>query len=149
MATITGDPKEYTERLKAYTQASGIAIEYTDDDSVNGCSKGGLISLNRELPPAEEFNVLVHELAHEKLHRGEHKTTHIVRETEAEAVAYIVSRAIGLDCGIASAEYIHSHDGDAETLTSSLNAVRMAASEIIEAIQPNSDSAASLMRRAA
>ena len=45
------------------------------------------------MQPAEEFSTLVHEMAHEMLHRGERRTltTKQVRETEAEAVSFVVS----------------------------------------------------------
>jgi hypothetical protein len=46
---------------------------------------------------AEEFSTLVHEIGDEILHRGERRTltTKRVRETEAEAVAFVVCQAIG------------------------------------------------------
>jgi hypothetical protein len=42
------------------------------------------------------------------LHRGDRRTltTKKVRETEAEAVAFVVAKAIGLETGTASADYI-------------------------------------------
>ena len=57
---------------------------------------------------AEEFGTLVHELAHEMLHKAERRTatTKTVRETEAEAIAFVVSQTIGLDAGHASADYV-------------------------------------------
>ncbi len=51
---------------------------------------------------------LIHELGHEYLHKSERRTmtTATVRETEAEAVAFIVGQAIGLEMGSASADYV-------------------------------------------
>jgi hypothetical protein len=42
------------------------------------------------------------------LHRGERRTltTKQVRETEAEAVAFVVCRAVGLETGTTSADYV-------------------------------------------
>jgi hypothetical protein len=42
------------------------------------------------------------------LHRTERRanTTKTVRETEAEAIAFIVSRSVGLNTGSASADYV-------------------------------------------
>ena len=56
------------------------------------------ITLLSGMQPAEEFSTLVHEIAHEMLHRGERRTltTKQVRETEAEAVAFVVCQSIGL-----------------------------------------------------
>ena len=48
-----------------------------------------------------KFITLVHELAHEMLHKTERRTatTKTVRETEPEAIAFVVSQAIGLHSG--------------------------------------------------
>jgi hypothetical protein len=48
------------------------------------------------------------------LHKAERRTatTKTVRETEAEAVAFVVSQTIGLDAGRASADYIHLYHGN-------------------------------------
>jgi hypothetical protein len=55
---------------------------------------------------AEEFSTLVHEAAHEMMHKAERRTatTKTVRELEAESVAFVVGKAIGLITGTASAE---------------------------------------------
>jgi hypothetical protein len=91
---------------------------------------------------AEEFAVIVHELAHELLHRGERRaqTTQTVRETEAEAVAFVVSHAIGLDTNTAAADYIQLYRGDKATLVESLAFVQQTASEILGAMMPTNDS---------
>jgi hypothetical protein len=59
-----------------------------------------------------------HELAHEMLHKAERRTvtTKTVRETEAEAVAFVVGKTIGLQTGRASADYIHLYHGNAALL---------------------------------
>ena len=61
-------------------------------------------------------------------------TTKTVRDTEAEAVAYVVCQAIGLKTGTAAADYIQLHRGDAKLLLESLNYVRLAASRILDGI---------------
>jgi len=50
-------------------------------------------------------STVVHELAHETLHKAERRitTTKIVKETEAEAIAFVLSKAVGLETGSASA----------------------------------------------
>jgi len=80
--------------------------------------------------------VLAHELAHEFLHHQPRwtTTTKTIRETEAEAVAYVVCQAIGLETGMAAADYIQLHRGDAELLLESLNYVCLAASRILDGI---------------
>jgi hypothetical protein len=71
-------------------------------------SYGGRIAILPGQSKAETFATLVHELAHERLHKAERRTatTKIVRETEAEAIAFVVGKAIGLETGSASADYI-------------------------------------------
>jgi hypothetical protein len=104
-------------------------------------SFGGKITLLPGLDAAEAFSVLVHEAAHELLHRGERRTqtNHTVRETEAEAVAFVVSAAIGLDANTSSTDYIQLHAGDKATLAESLAFVQQTAAEILSSIMPNVD----------
>jgi hypothetical protein len=70
------------------------------------------------------------------LHRAERRatTTKTVRETEAEAVAFIVSRAVGLNTGSASADYISLYAGNAELLTESLAVIQQASAAILDAL---------------
>jgi antirestriction protein ArdC len=138
-AKVTGDPQDATERLKVFVASKFIALEYDDRiRPANGLSSGGKITLVPGLSSAEEFSVLVHETAHELLHRGERRsqTTHVIRETEAEAVAFVVSTAIGLDAGTSSSDYIQLHSGDKATLAESLGFVQRTAAEILKAILP-------------
>ena len=88
--------------------------------------------------PAEEYATLAHETAHSLLHFQERRTrtTNRIRETEAEAVAFVVCQAIGLETGTASADYISLWNGDAAVLLESLEIVQRAATEIITAIRP-------------
>jgi hypothetical protein len=60
------------------------------------------------------------------LHKAERRaaSTKALRETEAEAVAFVVGKAIGLEVGTASADYIHLYDGDAALLAESLEAIQ-------------------------
>lgn len=60
------------------------------------------------LSSAEEFSTLSHEFAHEMLHRGENgkRPAKTIRDTEAEAVAFVVCQAFGLDTNTAASDYI-------------------------------------------
>ena len=143
-AKVTGDPQDATERLKVFVASRSITLEYDERiRPANGLSSGGKITLLPGLSSAEEFSVLVHETAHELLHRGERRsqTNHVVRETEAEAVAFVVSTAIGLDPGTSSSDYIQLHSGDKTTLAESLGFVQRTAAEILEAILPQNPAA--------
>lgn len=133
-SSITGDPGERLLLLKELVDSRGIELRYEDDlGGATGVSEGGKIALLRGLSAAEEFSVLVHELAHELLHRSERRkeTTRRVRELEAEAIAYVVASAAGLDGLARSSDYIQLYAGDKELLLASLNHIQRVASEII------------------
>jgi hypothetical protein len=69
------------------------------------------------------------------LHRGDRRTltTKQVRETEAEAVAFVVSQSVGLQNGTASQDYIQLWHGDASLLRGSLEAIQQTAAVILAA----------------
>ncbi len=100
----------------------GIKLERGDPRIAEGVSIGGTILVKASLPPADEFSVMVHELAHCMLHQNpaNRPMDKTVREAEAEAVAYVVCQGIGLDVNTASSDYIQLYDGDKKTLMVSL-----------------------------
>jgi antirestriction protein ArdC len=137
-AKISGDPGIRLAQLHQLVADEGIRLEYDRlPGGVLGRSLGGEITLVPGLQPAEEFSVLVHELAHELLHRGERRqqTNKTVRETEAEAVSFVVSRAIGLDCSTRSSDYIQLYAGDVKVLSESLEHIQRAATKILSALE--------------
>ena len=85
---------------------------------------------------------MVHEYAHEWMHRNERRTqtTKTVRETEAEAVAFVVCQAIGLETNNAAADYIALYQGDVATLSASLQFIQSTAAEILTALRVGGDS---------
>lgn len=140
IGSINGDPGAHRERLEQFVREQGIVLEYSEDIApAKGVSEGGKIKLLPGQSPTETVATLVHEVAHEKLHRSNRRTitTKRIRETEAEAVAFVVCRAIGLETGTASADYISLWNGDAAVLLESLELVQRTATEIIAAITPD------------
>lgn len=136
-ACVRGDPGELTDKLKAFVAAEGITLEYADMlGGADGVSSSTRITLQQGLEPAHEFHVLVHELAHETLHHrdGDARPKKTVRETEAEAVAFVVSQAMGLDTNGAASDYIQLYRGNPETLAASLTRIQQTAARIIEAL---------------
>ena len=134
-ARMGGDPGDLLGRLEAFAAARQITIERSSAiGTAEGVSTGGRVLIREGLAPAEQFSVTVHELAHELLHRGdqEPRPDHRVRETEAEAVAFVVCSAVGLEPGTACSDYIQVHQGDRQTLLASLCRVRRAAGAILE-----------------
>jgi hypothetical protein len=136
-AKVSGEVGNYRDRLFEFVERQGIALEFNERIApAQGASYGGKIVLLPGQTKAEEFATLVHEVSHEMLHRAERRTmtTKTVRETEAEAIAFIISRAVGLDTGSASADYISLYHGNAELLTESLTVIQQASATILDAI---------------
>jgi N-terminal domain of anti-restriction factor ArdC len=139
---IDGDPGDKLKRLADIVADRGIELHYEATlGGADGLSQGGKITLREGMSPAEEFGVLVHELAHELLHRTERRqeTTRKVRELEAEAVAFVVSRAAGLDGIRHSVDYIQLYSGDKELLVASLDHIQRVSADIIGALESTSD----------
>lgn len=136
---VSGDPGKALLRLEAAYRHFGVGLERADGlGGAKGVSMGGKVRVLKGMEPAEEFSTLVHELAHELLHRSgrPEALSRRIRELEAEAAAYAVCSAVGLDPGTSSADYIHLYDGDAEALRASLGAVQKAAADILSRIDP-------------
>jgi antirestriction protein ArdC len=144
IGSVNGDPREYRECLAKFVTEQGIALEYSEDIApARGTSAGGKITLLPGQSSAEEFATLAHELAHEMMHRDERRssTSKRTRETEAEAVAFVVCSAIGLETGSAAQDYIGLYGGDAKLLGESLEYVQRAATQILTAIGADESSA--------
>jgi len=144
IGSVIGDPSGYRERLGKFVTEQGIALEYSQDIApARGTSTGGKITLLLGQSPAEEFATLVHEVAHEKMHCDERRSTTSkrIRETEAEAVAFVVCHAIGLATGSAAQDYIQLYEGDAKLLTECLEYIQQTTTQILDAIGAEGDSA--------
>jgi len=137
-AEASGDPGATLDVLTAAICKRGITIERVDDlGGALGTSHGGTIRLLNGLPTALAFTTLVHEYAHELLHHeADRPASRDTRELEAEAVAFVVGTAVGLDTADASRDYIHLYRGDREALSHSLVRIQHTASCILSAIEP-------------
>jgi len=137
IGSVNGDPRGYRERLAKLVTEQRITLEYSSDIApARGTSSGGTITLLPGESPAEEFATLAHEVAHEMMHCDERRssTTKRIRETEAEAVAFVVCSAIGLETGSAAQDYIGLYGGDAKLLSESLEYVQRTATQILNSI---------------
>jgi antirestriction protein ArdC len=133
-AGISGEPGEQLRRLEALITESGIELRYeVIPGGALGCSSLGTIRIRPDLTSAETFTVLVHELAHERLHdkARRQEVTKTVRETEAEAVAFVVTNALGLETSTRSSDYIQLYAGNKEVLLESLDLIQSTATWIL------------------
>ena len=138
MRGVCGDVGENRDRLIAFIEQQGIELVFTERIAPDlGVSYGGRIAILPGQSKAEEFSTLVHELAHEMLHKAERRTatTKVVRETEAEAIAFVIGKAVGLDTGTASADYIQLYHGNASLLAESLEVIQQTSAVILAALE--------------
>jgi hypothetical protein len=102
-------------------------------EGTRGASLGGHVVVKEGLDKTMRFRILAHELAHELLHRDivgdEVIKNHKLIETEAEAVAFVVCKAHGVDTQALSSEYIRLHRGDHKLLMASLDRIQQTATK--------------------
>ena len=133
-----GDPGVHLHALEDAVRAAGVVLLDAEDlDGAEGTSRAGRIEILSGLTSADRFCVLAHEFAHELLHqRGERPASKTVRETEAEAVAFIVGSGIGVSPRVSSCDYIGLYNGSADTLRDSLARIQQTARTILSALDP-------------
>jgi len=136
LEAITGEAGVYLDRLREYVNVQGITLEYTESIApALGAAFGNSIRILPGQSEAEELTTLIHETAHLALKHTERRTetTKTVRETEAEAVAFVVAQGIGINAA-QSASYIQLYHGNAALLMESLEAVQQTSAVILAAI---------------
>jgi antirestriction protein ArdC len=137
-----GDVTHCYPVLQEAVRRSGITLDYAP--IVPGCpgalgaSYGGRIVVQAKLPPADGFRTLAHEFAHEILHKHSPQESKTIRETEADAAAYVVCRHFGVDCD--TADYLLLYNSEPKILLDRLETVRQTAARIIEAVEGDSSS---------
>jgi hypothetical protein len=139
LSRFEGNPEGHLERLKSLVSESGYSLEYSRciHPAQGQCSSERIILLP-DMTPAEEFRVLTHETAHALLHFSGRRadTTKCIRETEAEAVAFVVAEAVGLNTHTASCDYVKLLGGDEQTLARSLEHIQRTSAKILCRITP-------------
>lgn len=142
----TGDASAHLPALQEAVRASGITLEIADrvpgSGSAHGASYNGRIVIREDLDLPEAFRTLVHEFAHELLHwpkdGSPKEPDKTVRETEADATAFVVCRHFGIACD--SADYLLLYDSEPKLLLERLETIRLTAARIIDAIRlPETD----------
>ncbi|MBV8630461.1 MAG: DUF1738 domain-containing protein [Silvibacterium sp.] len=134
---VSGEVGGLRDRLMNFLIEQNIALEFNENIApALGVSYGGKIALLPGQSKPQEFVTLVHETAHELLHKAERRTltTATVRETEAEAVAFVVGQAVGLEMGRSSSDYIQLYNGNSNLLAESLEFVQRTSGIILAAL---------------
>jgi hypothetical protein len=131
------------EQLKAFLVGHNVELEVrTLAPGLLGSTDGRRITCALGQPPHGEFATLAHETTHVLLHfpRGTDgapavRPDLVTRETEAEAVAWLLCSQFGIAGTDASVEYIRSYRGTPDTLEASLTRIRDTAARLTTALE--------------
>jgi hypothetical protein len=139
--TPIADAKAHALReLEGAYEHLGIVLETrTLGWGTDGVSESGRVLVHEGLSEAARFSTLAHEVAHELMHsekdRRSGQLSRRQMEVEAEAVAFVVCTAHGIDCRDQSRDYIHLYNGDAKLLLQSMNRIQQTAAKILDLMQ--------------
>lgn len=122
--------------LEGVYEQLGITVETrTLGWGTDGVSQIGRVLVQQGLSEAARFSTLAHELSHELMHSEQDRRSGQLSkrqmEVEAEAVAFVVCTAHGIDCRDQSRDYIHLYQGDAKLLLKSMNRIQQTAAKIL------------------
>jgi len=129
--TVTADAHRFLEHLKAFLFGHNVELEYQPlARGLLGYTDGRRISCGQGQASHVEFATLAHESTHVLLPFDRTAGTRpdlTTRETEAEAVTYLLGTQPGIAGTDASVEYIQSYRGTPDTLDASLKRIRSTA----------------------
>jgi hypothetical protein len=133
-------------RIEAAGDKLGIKVETVDPLLVGevigahagfaGRAMGGKVQIIQGLTPLARASTLAHEYAHELLHdpgRQRHPEPHSVRETEAEATAFVVMEALGYR--VEAPTYIAWQGGKGRDILKSMSRIAGAIKAILTAVE--------------
>ena len=123
---------ELLKKLETLCKREKIALTYEPlRDGLNGFSANKKITINSKLSVDEQVTTLIHEIGHELLHWNEDRGLYDTKqkETEAEAVGFIVARFFGVDTK--AFNYLALYNSDSELILNSLERISKATSKIL------------------
>ena len=138
-AAVTATPADtgahrHLEALKAFLVGHNVELEYKPlAPGLLGYTNGRRITCGTGQAAHVEFATLAHETTHVLLHFPADRSTRpdlTTRETEAEAVTYLLCAQLGIAGTEASVEYIQSYRGTPDTLDASLERIRATAQRL-------------------
>ena len=137
ITSVEGELEGMLAALEAVVADQDINLEYVDAlpiATAGGMSSGGTVKIVASMKDVEKFHVLAHELAHEMLHGPQERDSlsKKVKELEAEATAFVVSRHFGLDTKAPT--YLALYRVEEVDIMASLNRIVSTASKIIRGI---------------
>ena len=140
--TLDGKMDRYTMVMEALKSASPAKIEFGDTGMANGFydREKNRIVVKEGLPQQQTVKTTLHEIAHAYLHsKGSDDSlqNRVTREVQAESVAYVCSRQLGVDSGAYSFGYIAgwSKGKDLQELKASMEKIQKTALQIIGKVE--------------
>jgi antirestriction protein ArdC len=137
---LTGDAPQYLiDALEKRVAAEGFMLRYEaiTRSSCNGYADFAAreVVLKDGLSGAQTSKTLIHELAHVLLHQESAMSARAVAEVEAESVAFVVCRALGLDTSDYSFAYVARWGrGGSELIAATAQSVITTANDILSSI---------------
>jgi hypothetical protein len=126
------------EYLGELIEACPYPVEfYTQLGTAFGATNGVWIRLRPDRSAASKVKTLFHEWAHALLHYDPNpalRPSREIAEAEAESVAYVLCRMVGLDAEETSRDYILNWGGQAEVLEASLGNIARAVKQIAKCV---------------
>lgn len=140
---LTGDVEGFEELCQKVAACATLPVEFdveiSDPECKGFCSHSEhRIGIRGGMSQAQTLKTLVHETAHSILHGEEgeqHGIERKLREVQAESVAFVVCKALGIDTGDYSFGYVAAWSGmDAKAVIGQLEVIRRTASEILDKV---------------
>jgi antirestriction protein ArdC len=136
------------EDLLRYARTVVLKVEVRDrqltdaSQTANGWfnrAAKAIVVISEGRSKAEQFKTLAHELAHAKLHTE--ATSRTTEEVEAESVAYVISKACGVNCDDYSCSYVSiwsgmSPDSALKLIEECGTRIAKCAAEVLDAVAP-------------
>jgi antirestriction protein ArdC len=140
---LTGDVERFDRLCKAIEGAATVPVTYGaefSDPEVHGSFNrfDKVIKVRGGMSEAQTLKTLVHETAHSILHceGGEQvEAERNVREVQAEGVAFVVCKALGIDTEDYSLGYVAAWSGmDSKAVLGQLEVIRKTANAILDKV---------------
>lgn len=130
---------ELCERVQTATTATvQWCVDFPDPECHGSFNKlDNVIRIRGGMSEAQTFKTLVHETAHSILHGedGEqYEAKRHIREVQAEGVAYVVCKALGVDTGEYSFGYVAAWGGDTSEVLGELGVIQRTAKAILDKV---------------
>lgn len=140
---VTSGYEDYDILIEKLKNISPVEVIFSDKNlgKAFGRFDGHTIRIKPDMSEGQTIKTLIHEEAHVLLHKGDFEKNHNIKEIEAESVAFIVCRCLGLDTSDYSFGYVASwsKDKNVKELRSSMENIRIAAQKILNNLKSCQD----------